>query len=122
MTILLVVAASIQIVSSAVPLSPEQAAAVLRACQCLSNRTEAPPRVEPPAPSVVVVSDPRSGPFGPLHLSPSRPTCCDMYVGPWPVFEEWRRLPATPYAQPSLSWDSAHQLREPVRDRGHAVR
>src|SRR5262245_35342119 len=81
MTILLVVAVSLQIVSTAPPLSPEQATAVLRACPCLSNRTNATPPIEPPPPSIVIRSDSRSGPFGVLQLSPSRPTCCDLYIG-----------------------------------------
>lgn len=100
MTILLIAAAGLQMMSSRPPLAPEDAAQVLRTCACLSNRSNPPDPPGPVSVSVVITSDPASGPFGTLHLSPSRPTCCDRYVGPWPVMGPWLTAPGPhpPYA------------------------
>jgi hypothetical protein len=118
MTTLLVLAASIQIVSSAPPLSPEQAAAVLRTCQCLSNLTNAPSEpAKPAAPnSVVIPSDPRFGPFGVLHLSPPRP---DLYIGPWPVMGPWPIVPSAVVPQAPMS--PLHHPDDTVPQGHHAV-
>jgi len=95
MTTLFVLATTLQIVSSTPPLSAEQAAAVLRRCQCPSNHTNATPPIDPPPPSITIRSDSRSGPFGVLQLSPSRPTCCDLYIGAWPVMGPWPTVSST---------------------------
>jgi hypothetical protein len=75
---MLILALAFAVSTSAPPLSPEAAVAVLRGSQSISDRTNARSYPEP-APSVAVPTRPGDGPFGELRSTPMPVSCCSVY-------------------------------------------
>src|SRR5688572_1933675 len=84
-----VIAAAVIVVTvSAPPLSPQEAVAVLRASQSISDRTDARSYPEP-EPSVTVPSRPGDGPFGAFPAFTPSAYCCTVRH---PIPGSWNRI------------------------------